>query len=461
MPIDPITLTIIASVVGILTFIYMVFFGQRSIADLIAKWRESRKIGDEEKDLAQAELEFLQEEYSKVSRRLEELQAAPDLDRRLRADALLLLGPALAYSGELDKAMQHSSESLFLLEELRDAEKLSDEEITKIGIAFNNMGFVFRLHGEWDKAVLYYKKSLEISRAEKERADVLNNMGNVYRLSGEFDTALTYCKHSLMIRTRINIPHDVGLSLNTLGMIYRDMGYIRQTMRFFKKALEIFEEIDSLRGKGLVYVNLGNMYRLVEDYEKAFRFLDKTAKMFEKSSDEVSLAETLNELGCAYRDQGRYQEAEDNLSRSLELATENTDWFRIANGLEDLSATFYRSGDLEKAEERAKKAKDLAEQHNYRFLQSKCLRNLGNIAFAKDLFQEAFSYYAEACLTATRYSFSSYWRILDWMESQLLQLAELPRSETCHYLMGFWQMMGMDREYPEFITKCEFAMKGW
>jgi tetratricopeptide (TPR) repeat protein len=462
---DPATLGVVASVVGILAFLYAVLLGQRSLADLLARWRPGHETGSQRAELARAKLEFSQQKYPKVTERLTKLGVAPDLDPESRAEALLHLAEAEAYSGKPDRAKEHSEAVLALLRGLRDIPAISPGEAAVIGEALNLLGFVCRLHGEWDRALEFYKESLELCMEQKERARVLNNIGNIYRLKGEFDRALTYCKHSLVIRKREESKepeHHFGLSLNTLGMVYRDIGDVRQAMRLFAQAVDVFREAKHVRGKGLTCINLGNMRRLTGDHKQASQFLEEAQRVFEDLGDASSLAEVFNEVGRVHRDQGELQEAEDNLLTALEIAGKKGDAFRRVDSLEDLSEVYYQSGNLDGAEEKARQARELAQKHGYSLLESNCLRNLGNVAFARGQVREAFSFYAEACLVATSYNFPLYRRHLDRMESRCLELPESQFQEIGRYLLDFWRERGMAGQYPEFVEKCEcILMRRW
>ena len=87
----------------------------------------------------------------------------------------------------------------------------------------NNIGLVYNLKGDYDEALLYYHKSLNISfrvfgvdeslfeiQGNSDIAELLYNIGNVYYNKGEIDEALTYYQKTLKILCRVftnNVNH--------------------------------------------------------------------------------------------------------------------------------------------------------------------------------------------------------------------------------------------------------------
>jgi nephrocystin-3 len=71
--------------------------------------------------------------------------------------------------------------------------------------SLNNVGSIFDRKGEYDKALEYYFKSLEIKKVVLGKmhpgyASSLNNIGSTYDRKGEYDKALEYYFKSLEIK---------------------------------------------------------------------------------------------------------------------------------------------------------------------------------------------------------------------------------------------------------------------
>ena len=80
---------------------------------------------------------------------------------------------------------------------------------------YNEMGVLYKVKKEYDKALIIIKKALSLSTSEDDRLFIYLNLGSFYRLSGERDSALYYlskCIHS----TNIHAKSEAYLNLASL-----------------------------------------------------------------------------------------------------------------------------------------------------------------------------------------------------------------------------------------------------
>ena len=82
--------------------------------------------------------------------------------------------------------------------------EIKERVATKIDFSTSlvNIGVIYRLMGDLDRAIEYYNKSLAIQKdlsIGPEFALALHNLGEVYGIRGELDYALEFYQRSLMI----------------------------------------------------------------------------------------------------------------------------------------------------------------------------------------------------------------------------------------------------------------------
>ena len=138
---------------------------------------------------------------------------------------------------------------------------------------------------------------------------------------------------------------------------------------------------------------------------------------------------------------------------------------READILQDLSITHWRQGDLDEAEQNARQACDRAEEAGFYYLLSKAQWTLGDIAFARTRYIEAFREYAQACINITKLDPVAmghesakktlhYEDLVDHVEEQILQIPEYAQvQEVCRILVERWQKEGMTARFPGFIER--------
>lgn len=125
--------------------------------------------------------------------------------------------------GQLAYLSARWNEALEFFEELLQEELLDELK----GQVLSETGLVYKVKGEWDKAIDYYQRSLAIKEKvadEHEMAPTFNNLGNVYQAKGEWDRAIDYHQRSLAIFEKVGDEYLMSTVFNNLGLVYHCKG---------------------------------------------------------------------------------------------------------------------------------------------------------------------------------------------------------------------------------------------
>jgi len=127
-------------------------------------------------------------------------------------------------------------------------ETLETEDLPEYleGTLTNDLGFVYRNKGEWDKAIEYYQRSLEIKEKvgdEHGMSTTFNNLGSVYQDKGEWDKAIEYYQRSLEIGRKLGDIHGVANSCYNIGMLYCEQGKHNAAIPLFEESLTILRKV--------------------------------------------------------------------------------------------------------------------------------------------------------------------------------------------------------------------------
>ena len=95
-------------------------------------------------------------------------------------------------------------------------------------------------------------------------ATTFNNLGEVYRVKGEWDKATDYYQRSLEILEKVGDEYGMAFTYNNTARLYHDQGQLEEAIPLFEKSLRIFERIGDKPSAETVQGNLEAAKRELE-----------------------------------------------------------------------------------------------------------------------------------------------------------------------------------------------------
>ncbi len=127
-------------------------------------------------------------------------------------------------------------------------------------VAHNNLGNVYRLKGEYDKAIDEYQKSIAIRAHPK----TMSNLGAVYRLLGRTDDALAEYQKALAVDNNSKEAHF------GLGIVYATQHKWPEAIAEYQKALILDPQyVEAYTNLGSALMEEGNVQDAIVAYQKA------------------------------------------------------------------------------------------------------------------------------------------------------------------------------------------------
>ncbi len=267
----------------------------------------------------------------------------------------------LFISGKFDEAEKYLKELLNL--------KIDREGVPVVSGAYNLMGEIFRAKGQYDQAIEYLEKALEINLKiygvdHPSVADLWDNLGRAWDIKGEYDKALAYTEKALdsHLKTFGADHHSVARLWNNLGEVWRAKGEYDKAIEFYEKALK-----NNLKTFGpehpnvaTVWNNLGISWRAKGEYDQAIKYFEKALESDFKTygADHPNLARLWNNLGTTWMPKGQYDLAIEFFEKALEsdFKTYGADHPNMARLWNNLGATWNAKGQYDLAIEFYEKA---------------------------------------------------------------------------------------------------------
>ncbi|KAI8491493.1 hypothetical protein Bbelb_306930 [Branchiostoma belcheri] len=299
------------------------------------------------------------------------------------ADSLRNLANTHKDLGNYTKAIQLYEEELNMRKTIHgSSETHSGDEVCHpdIAHALNNLGLVWGITGDNEKAREFFEQALKMYRTlhgqttpHLHTALVLENVGNTWEKSGDNVKAISYYEEALKIMEDVwgkSTAHpNIAKVVGNLGSACRKAGKHTKSLQYYKWELEINKSIhgqeaahpsiaDSLRNLANAHKDLGNYPEAIKIYEDEL-IMRKTIHRDASethSGDEVchpDIAHALNNLGLVWDDSGDNEKAREFYEQALKmyrtLHGPDTPHHDTALVLENVGNTWGRSGDNVKA----------------------------------------------------------------------------------------------------------------
>jgi len=222
----------------------------------------------------------------------------------------------------------------------------------KAAMVYNRIGKVYRLEGNYEKALKYDIKSLKAVESipdSKNKALYLNNIGIDYYRINDFEKALDFLTESLTMRKNISDSLGTADSYNNLAMVYDDMGERDKALDYYHKALGYYQQIDEPDGVAAVYNNIAGVYYQMEEPDKVLEFALKSLDIRKKMKNKRNIAFNMINIGSLYRIQGNYDSAISFVKQGIELAKEVGALPQIRDGYNSLAKTYAYIGNFKQA----------------------------------------------------------------------------------------------------------------
>ena len=131
-------------------------------------------------------------------------------------------------------------------------------------IMWNEQAYIANYQGNFDKAIEYCYKAIEINANS---AEAWNNLGYAYHYKGNLDKAIECYKRAIELN-----PNDSTPYIN-IGGVYDSMKNYDMAINFYLQALKVnSQNADALNSLGYFYIQQGDFDKGIEYCQKALEF---------------------------------------------------------------------------------------------------------------------------------------------------------------------------------------------
>ena len=231
------------------------------------------------------------------------------------------IGVYYLIDNNLKEAANHlkKSEQLFIAQN-------NQERLSRV---YNNLGIVTSNLYDYDAALFYYKKSLEIKEHYLKNTNLsanLINIGSIYYDKGDYQECIIHNEEALIITLREKKVASTATVYANLGAAYERLGQYKRSINYTLKSLALYQnEINNPLAQSRAYSNLGSVYMSQEAFEEAEYYFNKSLEINKTIHNENQNLISLNNLAELYRRQEKLDEAENTIQKTLLLYQEDSD----------------------------------------------------------------------------------------------------------------------------------------
>ena len=201
----------------------------------------------------------------------------------------------------------------------------------------------YEFQGDFHKAVKFNKDAISlISQDDPEIVDIFESLGcSSYEL-GEYDKALEYFSRVLELDEDFERQEDIYFNI---GLCNQRLLNFRMALDSYVKLLELKELQPSPGPLGWLYIEIVHCYYSLKEHEKSVEFVEKGLKA--PIEDKAEKAEFHSYLANNYHDMGRFEEAVEAGEQTLKISDE---FHHIEILLTNLALSYHQLGNSEKFE---------------------------------------------------------------------------------------------------------------
>lgn len=164
---------------------------------------------------------------------------------------------------------------------------------------YNNLGVLFYQKSNYEKAIYYFEKTIEIDQEINDMSLIptaLNNLGFIFKQQGNILKALDYYHRALEINKKIDDKEEIALMYNNIGSLYFKQKEFEKALNYFREALLIEKTNGSEKGIARVYSNIGSVYKVQNKPKEALEYYNESYKKYSEIGLKKGQATSLSKI---------------------------------------------------------------------------------------------------------------------------------------------------------------------
>jgi len=214
--------------------------------------------------------------------------------------------------GDFDRAIDFDTKALEIANETGNKRMQST--------AYCNLAIVYNIQAAYPKALDNYLKALKIDEElgdKQGQTTDLGGVGQVYFNQGDLTKALDYFQKGLKLAQETGSEEDVAMEYSNIGNVYENQKTFTQALEYYQKALDIAGKIGNKQGQAIIMCSMGDIYAYQGNNDKALDCYRKSMDMEIEMGDKRGESINVGNIGTVYIKMGKFKDAEEYLKKDI------------------------------------------------------------------------------------------------------------------------------------------------
>jgi len=217
-------------------------------------------------------------------------------------------------------------------------------------VSLLNLGNSAFTRGQFRLALSHYLKGLEsIEENPDLKTDFYGNIGNVYAASGEYDAAVLYYQKVVEIFRREENYARLGTTFVNIGNVYADQNKNDLAEQFYMKGALLLEQERQFNELSTLYGNLSLLSIARKDLAGGLEHAENALKFAKTMNDPIRIAEAFHAMARIHMHLGELRASLSFSESAYSLFARHHHEYGIAMTLFHQTGLFEKLGDLESA----------------------------------------------------------------------------------------------------------------
>ncbi|PKQ63201.1 hypothetical protein BZG02_10630 [Labilibaculum filiforme] len=221
-----------------------------------------------------------------------------------------------------------------------------------ISKVYYRFGSYYTTTSNYDEAIYYYNKSIDICDLIGEKETKIHNLVGIGIINwerGDLEIALNHYVDAYAIAEKIDNNNIKMTLLFNMAIIYSDEDQKEKAIAYYNHVLELANLEKRTDLLPSLYNNMAILYQNDLDYKKALVYFEKSLDIYEKMGNQSGIALVLNNIGENYFKTGDTEKAIEYLQQSLSINQQLNLETEIVYNLESLTQIYLSKGNYKEA----------------------------------------------------------------------------------------------------------------